>query len=135
MLGLAVAGAALSGCAQPKIAGDGRAVDAPDRIPALVRQAETPGSPGNRPGAEGLADLIRALDDDDPAVRMFASQGLRERTGQDFGYRYFDSAQRRRPAVRAWRDWLDEQNNAPGTPDPSSPGPATTADADHDPNP
>jgi len=115
VLGLAVAGAALSGCSQPKIAGDGRAVDAPDRIPALVRQTE-------RPGAEGLADLIRALDDDDPAVRMFASQGLRERTGQDFGYRYFDSAQRRRPAVRAWKDWLDQQDDAtsPGVPHTAS---------------
>ena len=54
---------------------------------------------------------------------MFASQGLRERTGRDFGYRYFDSAERRRPAVREWNDWLDKQDG--GTP----PGPPNTASA------
>ncbi|MEM9415151.1 MAG: HEAT repeat domain-containing protein [Planctomycetota bacterium] len=100
------------GCAQSKIAGDGRSVDAPDRIPALVRQAD-------RPGDEGLSVLIHALDDDDPAVRMFAVQALRERTGESFGYRYYDSAERRRPAIRRWRDWADAQQN-PGTPAPNN---------------
>lgn len=109
----------VAGCSQPKIAGDGRAVDAPDRIPALVRQTE-------RPGNEGLAELVRALDDDDPAVRLFAAQALRERTGQDFGYRYFDSARQRRPAVRRWRDWLDGQDGPPhASPAPESPSRAS----------
>lgn len=114
----------VAGCAQSKIAGDGRAADAPDRIPALVRQAD----PGNAPGTEGLSVLIHALDDDDPAVRLFAVQALRERTGRSFGYRYYDSADQRRGAVRRWRDWADPQDG--GTPAPT---PDTAAAAHHPP--
>ncbi|XAM01412.1 HEAT repeat domain-containing protein [Phycisphaeraceae bacterium D3-23] len=106
-----------AGCSQSKIAGNGRAGDAPDRIPALVRQAD----PLNASGQDGINTLIHALDDDDPAVRLFAVQALRERTGQSFGYRYYDSADRRRPAVRRWRDWADAQDD-PGTPSPGTPG-------------
>lgn len=104
--------AGVVGCSQSKITGDGRAADAPDRIPALVRQAD----PRHADGQDGIDTLIHALDDDDPAVRLFAVQALRERTGQHFGYRYYDSAERRRPAIRRWRGWLNDGTDTPDNP-------------------
>ena len=56
-----------------------------------------------------------------------AIQALRERTGQSFGYRYYDSADARRPATRRWRDWADDQDPAPGN--PGTPPPNNTASA------
>ncbi len=104
------------GCSQAKVAGDAGAQDAPGRIPALVRQAD----PGRAGGQGGLDELIRALDDEDPAVRLFAVQALRERSGESFGYRYYDSRAARRPAVRAWRDWAEAQDDGGGTAPPTN---------------
>ncbi|MFI4859205.1 MAG: hypothetical protein ACIAXF_00845 [Phycisphaerales bacterium JB063] len=117
--GLCVWGA---GCSQAKVAGDGRAVDAPDRIPALVRQAEAE----RDADGSGLRSLIVALDDEDPAVRMFAAEALRERSGETFGYRYYDSAEARRPAVRRWRAWARQQQ-APQSPETPAPNDNTAA--------
>lgn len=53
-------------------------------------------------------ELVKNLDSDDPAVRFYAIQGLRRLTGEDFGYRYYDERDQRRPAVLKWRNWLKE---------------------------
>lgn len=124
----------LGGCSQSKVAGDAGAQDAPDRIPALVRQADPRQAPGNK----GLGELVRALDDDDAAVRLFAVQALRERSGRSFGYRYYDSREARRPAVRAWRDWADAQSPGTSPGDPGTPvtdPPTNTASAPTDDTP
>jgi hypothetical protein len=53
--------------------------------------------------------LVKDLDDDDAAVRFFASEALRRLTGQTFGYHYYDDAPARLPAVTRWQDWLAAQ--------------------------
>jgi hypothetical protein len=54
-----------------------------------------------------VAQLVRDLDNDDPAVRFYAIQGLQRLTGQTFDYRYFDDETARRPAVEKWKAWLE----------------------------
>jgi hypothetical protein len=49
--------------------------------------------------------LVKDLDSDDPAVRMYAIDGLRRLTGDDLGYVYYASPEERRPAVDRWKTW------------------------------
>jgi hypothetical protein len=58
-----------------------------------------------------VAEMVRMLDSDDAAVRLYAIEGLQRLTGQDLGYQYYDDKEARRPAVRRWKDWLKEQKN------------------------
>jgi hypothetical protein len=53
------------------------------------------------------AAMVKALESDDPAVRLYAIEGLQRLTGQNFGYLYYASAEERAPAVARWRRWLD----------------------------
>lgn len=55
------------------------------------------------------AQLVRDLENDDPAVRFYAIEGLERLTGQTLGYVYYDDTDARRPAVMKWRKWLDEK--------------------------
>ncbi len=50
--------------------------------------------------------MVKDLDSDDPAVRLFAIVGLRRLTGETFGYQYFDNDHQRRPAIKRWEQWL-----------------------------
>jgi len=75
-----------------------RAADTPSRVPAIVDAAETDDPP--------LAELVHALSDDDPAVRLFAIQSLQRRTGQTLDYRYYESDEKRQPAINRWHVWL-----------------------------
>lgn len=78
---------------------DLRATDTPSRVPAIVgaaeEQAQTP-----------LSELVHALSDKDPAIRLFAIRSLNERTGQTLDYRYYESAEKRQAAVDRWHLWL-----------------------------
>lgn len=80
---------------------DLRATDTPGKVPGLVQAAES-----DDPGS--LHELVHALSDDDAAVRLFAAQALRERTGHDFGYRYYETADKRRAAALRWSRWLED---------------------------
>ena len=82
---------------------DLRATDTPGRVPALVDAAD-------EDDERTLAELVRALSDEDPAVRLFAIQALSRRTGQTLGYRYYESADHRQAAAERWHRWLDEQD-------------------------
>jgi hypothetical protein len=53
-----------------------------------------------------LPYLVKDLDSDDPAIRMYSIDGLRRMTGQDFGYVYFAEPEDRRAAVARWQEWL-----------------------------
>jgi hypothetical protein len=57
------------------------------------------------------ADMVNALESDDPAVRMYAIEGLQRMCGQDFGYRYYAEPDQRRPAVEKWKQWLDGESD------------------------
>lgn len=48
--------------------------------------------------------LVDLLDDSDRGVRMYAIMALERLCDEDFGYRYYESAARRAPAVERWRE-------------------------------
>jgi hypothetical protein len=59
-----------------------------------------------------VPQLIKDLDSDDAAVRMYANHALEELTGQNFGFRYYDDDAEREPAVQRWKRWLTETQEA-----------------------
>jgi hypothetical protein len=59
-----------------------------------------------------VPQLIKDLDSDDAAVRMYANHALEELTGQNFGFRYYDDDAQREPAVQRWKRWLSETQEA-----------------------
>lgn len=65
-----------------------------------------------------LPQLIKDLENDDPAVRFYANYGLEVLTGQRLGFRYYDDDNQRAAAIARWKQWLDEyianQNKAKG---------------------
>ena len=87
---------------QEPVKSDLRAADTPSRVPAIVSAADTDDQPT-------LTELVHALSDKDPAVRLFAIQSLQARTGQSFDYRYYDDKDKRQPAIDRWHDWLSDQ--------------------------
>src|SRR5207245_4594343 len=44
--------------------------------------------------------------DEDPVVRLAANEELRQRTGRDFGYVPWATAEERAAAIARWRSWL-----------------------------
>lgn len=56
------------------------------------------------------AQLVKDLNNEDPAVRFYSIQGLHRLTGDDFGYQYFADEDHRRPSIQRWKDWLKHQN-------------------------
>lgn len=62
-----------------------------------------------------VPQLIKDLESDDPAVRMYANHALESLTGQRFGYRYFADEDGRAVAIKQWKDWLAKQNSDAGT--------------------
>jgi hypothetical protein len=55
-----------------------------------------------------IPQLIDDLNDDDPAIRFYANDGLQKLTGQDFNYRFYDDADARKPSIDRWRAWLGQ---------------------------
>jgi hypothetical protein len=70
-----------------------------DRAQAAVGTSEA----GDLVAVHKLVDL---LEDPDDAVRMYAMLALRRLCGEDFGYRYYESAPARAAAVQRWRQAL-----------------------------
>lgn len=50
--------------------------------------------------------LVDRLTDTQEDVRFFAVLALRRTTGKTMGYRYYDPPDKRRAAVRRWREWV-----------------------------
>lgn len=53
--------------------------------------------------------LVKDLESDDPAVRLYSIEGLRRLTGQDFGYTYYADEEQRKDSVKLWKLWLSQQ--------------------------
>ena len=87
---------------QEPVKADFRANDTPTKVPAIVNAAETDNE-------DALRELIHALSDKDPAVRLFAIRSLEERTSQTFGYRYYEGPEQRQAATNRWHAWLKDQ--------------------------
>lgn len=86
-------------CGGPPARADLRSGNALDRARGVVAVAEA---------QDDLAvhKLVDLLDDSDRGVRMYAIMALERLCGEDYGYRYYESAARRAPAVERWREAL-----------------------------
>jgi hypothetical protein len=91
-----------AGCGGPPPVRDVTNPDPSGKIPAIVEAVRR----GDR---RALNQLVKDLDNDDPAVRFYAIEGLRRLTGQTFNYRYYDGEDERQPAIQAWKQWLAKQ--------------------------
>ena len=98
----AVALALNAGCGGPPPVRHVTNPDPSGKIPAIVEAVRR----GDR---RALNHLVKDLDNDDPAVRFYAIEGLRRLTGQTCGYRYYDDEDERQPAIQAWKQWLAKQ--------------------------
>ena len=92
------------GCRAPRAPLTVQNPDPSIKIPAIKQAVRT-----NDRAA--VTQLVRDLDSDDPAVRFYAIEGLQRLTGEDFGYRYYEEAGQRKPAVEQWQQWLAKQPN------------------------
>lgn len=72
------------------------------KIPAIVEAAD-------RRDRSVLPELVKCLNSDDPAIRFYSIRALRDMTGEDFGYRFYEEDDQRKPAVQRWRQWLSQQ--------------------------
>jgi hypothetical protein len=88
-------------CTAPRAQRSVTAEDPDLKIPAIraaVRHADR----------SVIPHLIDDLENDDPAVRFYAIEGLYRLTGRTLDYHYYDGEQRRAEAVQRWRQWLAE---------------------------
>jgi len=93
---------ALSGCFSP----DKPSISSDDpslKIPAIRESAKSHDT-------QAVRQLVKDLDSDDPAVRFYAIEGLKEITGNTLGYRYYDDEIERKPALDRWKKWLNERD-------------------------
>jgi hypothetical protein len=109
----------IGGCSAPR---SPRIITNPDpsgKIPAMKKAVR-------EKDLSAVRQLVKDLDNDDPAVRMFAIQALEELTGQRYGYTYFHDELQRKAALDRWKDWLAQQEGSA----PNVPAPPTTRPAD-----
>jgi hypothetical protein len=107
LLLIVVAAIPLVGCSAP---GPEKVVTNPDpagKIPAYKEAVRAH-------DCNAVRQMVKDLDSDDPAVRLFAIEGLRRLTGETFDYKYYDDEHARRPALRRWQAWLDEDGKQHG---------------------
>jgi len=101
VLAVAAAFVAGVGCI-PKETQSIGAVDPSSSIPAIQQAAK-------KKDRTAIPALVKQLESDDPAVRFYAINALRDLTGQTQGFNYFDDAEARKPAVLRWKAWLAER--------------------------
>ena len=66
-----------------------------------------------------LPGLVDSLNDEDPAVRMFAIVTLEKFSRDRFGYEYYLDEEQRKPSIARWREWLKQQQQQPdASPEP-----------------
>jgi len=92
----------LPGCYSPPPP-DIHSQDAVQLIPAIKIAVQ-------RHDQSAVPFLVEDLSSTDSAVRLYAIDGLRRLTGEDFGYRAYDTEAARRPAVLRWEGWLAARN-------------------------
>lgn len=62
-----------------------------------------------RKNTADVPTMVRYLNDDDPAIRFYAIQALRNMTHEDFDYRFYEDDDQRKPAIARWQAWLKTQ--------------------------
>ena len=97
--------------------------------PAPIVRARAVGLGENEPEWVAVPAMIERLNDADSVVRMTANEGLKKRTGQDFGFVPWDSAADRGRSVARWRSWWAERSKGQAAPAPSPQSPPTASAA------
>jgi len=95
---------AVGGCNEPTGPRTAASADPAVKIPA-IKQAVSDKE------LDQAVHMVKALESDDPAVRLYAIEGLQRLSGQDFGYRFYADVEQRRPAVEKWKQWLKNQSD------------------------
>jgi len=93
---------AISGCSAPRPTIEVTNPDPSGKIPAMKKAVR-------EHDLTVVRQLVKDLDSDDPAVRLFAIQALEKLTGQRYGYEYYADELQRKPALSAWQQWLAQQ--------------------------
>lgn len=99
-----------------------RADDAAVCIPAFRVAAD-------RSDRDALPALVDRLEDEDEAVRMFASMAMERITGTTLGYVYYAAPADRARAVSRWRSYLRSTTTAATQPGGATDGPTGTGGA------
>lgn len=92
--------AVVGGCGAPQSHGTVRDDDPGLKIPAIKASVASR-------DLSVVAQLVKDLESDDPAVRFYAINGLQRLTGQSFGYQYYAGEDQRQPAIQKWKAWLE----------------------------
>lgn len=95
----------LCACAAPKPAASVHHADATVKIRGIKQSV-------HKHDRAALTQLVADLDNDDPAVRLYAIEALERITGDNFGYRYYDDLVQRQPAITRWQRWLEQEASA-----------------------
>src|SRR4051812_40166511 len=93
------------GCSEPRGPISVKSDDPTLKIPAIkedVRKRDT----------RDVAQMVKDLNDDDPAVRFYAIQGLHRLTGETLVYHYYDEEENRRPSIQRWQHWLEQRGKS-----------------------
>src|SRR5947208_13749348 len=90
---------AIGGCSAPRGPIEVTNPDPSGKIPAMKKAVR-------EHDLKVVRQLVKDLDSDDPAVRLFAIHALHELTGQRYGYDYFADEVHRRPALDRGKLWL-----------------------------
>ena len=112
MLGTFTLTLAIGGCSAPRPAIEVTNPDPSGKIPAMKKAVR-------EHDLKVVRQLVKDLDSDDPAVRLFAIHALHELTGQRYGYDYFADEVQRRPALDRWKLWLAQQEGTAPTTRPA----------------
>jgi hypothetical protein len=84
--------------------------------PSPLVRARAVGLGRQQAGSRVIPALVERLSDSDPVVRLAAHEELRKRTGQDFGYVPWASAEERAGAIERWRAFAGISSKNPGLP-------------------
>ena len=96
------AGLVACGCSAPRGPFRVSEQDPANKIPGIKKAVEDK-------DLSAAKQMVVDLDNDDPAIRFYAIEGLHRLTGQDFGYKYYEDELARQPALKRWQAWSDEQ--------------------------
>jgi hypothetical protein len=84
--------------------------------PAPLVRARAVGLGRRQPDSRVMPALVERLSDSDPVVRLAAHEELRKRTGQDFGYVPWASAEDRAGPTERWRAFVGLGGGKPDLP-------------------
>ena len=76
--------------------------------PEVATQAM--GQAAQNKSQRAIVPLVKRLYSEDPVIRLSAIRALKDITGQDLGYRYYEPEIKRIEAIERWEAWIVEQN-------------------------